>query len=206
MNLNLMLAIVLLIFNSSLIYIIFKNIKLLILNAAFMLITPWVWTLLLNAPTIPELIQFIPKNNSVAFSISQIISWDYLFFHPREGLFYAIGEHGYFLLSFFPSLVFGFWKILTSKKKTVVMLVLVFLFGLILSVLTSFIIGLAAVFLFLPILSIIASWGFLNFIYKLREKKSDLILKLLILVNIFWIVFEALRLFRIIQVQEMLHL
>jgi len=206
MNHSLTLLIFFLVFNSFLLWFIFKNRGLLVMNLFLMFISPWIWTIILNAPTIPELSHTFPKNTTISDFVEQTVSWDYLFFHGSDQLFYAVGEHGYFLLSFLPLLIFGFWYLLRSSDQKQRLIVTAFATLLMLALFASKFIGLLAAFLFVPNLSIVAAIGLFRLITLFSQKRTPLTVKLLVIANIFWIAYEALRLLRVIQVRQLLQL
>lgn len=196
----------LILFNSFLVWIVFANVKLVTLNFVLMCVTPWAWTLILNAPTLWELSHVMPDELSISASVAQILSWDYLLFHGTPKLFYAVGEHGYFLISFLPLFIFGLWTLLGSNSAKQKSLAFLLLIGLGISIVFSKSVGLLSVFWFLPVLSIVGAVGLYKLIVIMTKTSSSLTFRLLILINILWILYETSRLFRVIQVQSTLQI
>ncbi|EKD90284.1 MAG: hypothetical protein ACD_31C00039G0001, partial [uncultured bacterium] len=114
------------------------------------------------------------------------------------------GEHGYFLPSFLPLIIFGLWLSIKSKMRPAKKLLILLVSGLILSFVLSRWFGLLSVVLFLPTLSVLATLGFLELISIFKDKSTLLFVKAIIFVNICLILYESIRLFHTIQVQQKL--
>src|SRR4030042_4094128 len=112
----LIIALVLTLLSSILVYIYFKNIKIVIVHVLLLIITPWMFYIFLAKPTIIEYILAKPVDLSFLGVVGQITSADYIFFRAIPKLQYAVGDFGYFLPAFLPLVIFGFWEALNNKN------------------------------------------------------------------------------------------
>ena len=181
-----------------------KKLSPILIHLIFLLITPWFLTIILGKPTLLELLETRPPQSIISANIAFMTSTDLMFFRGEPRLIYAVGEHGYFLPSFLPLIIFGLWLSIKSKMRPAKKLLILLVSGLILSFVLSRWFGLLSVVLFLPTLSVLATLGFLELISIFKDKSTLLFLKAVIFVNICLILYESIRLFHTIQVQHKL--
>ncbi|OGD95773.1 hypothetical protein A3A48_04060 [Candidatus Curtissbacteria bacterium RIFCSPLOWO2_01_FULL_37_9] len=195
----LIIALFLSLLSSIYVYSYFRNFRVLILHISLLLITPWMLDIILSKPTIIEYILIKPINLSFLNILGQLISTDYIFFKSIPDMQYAVGSYGYFLPGFLPLVVFGFWDILSNKKRRKI--IIAFISAIVISFILVYYIGFFGAAVFLVFLSIFATFGCYKFVLILRVKKTPIFIKLLI-VTIFLIIFyEILRLVHSISIQ-----
>lgn len=185
---------------SSLI-IISLNKRFLLIFFFLLLLTPWTYNLFLGKPTLFDYILGKPNDISIIRNLAYVVSTDLLFFRNFPNLDYVVGDYGNFLPSFMPIIVTGFWFFLTSKKLKEKRIVFIFLGALVTSSLLFYLIGYLSVLVFNAFLSILATFGFVKFISILRERKTKIFIKSLIILNFLLIIYESLRLFHSLNIK-----
>ena len=181
-----------------------KKLSPILIHLIFLLITPWFLTIILGKPTLLELLETRPPQSIISANIAFMTSTDLMFFRGEQRLIYAVGEHGYFLPSFLPLIIFGSWISIKSKSGPTKKLLILLISGWLLSFVLSRWFGLLSAALFLPTLSVLATLGFLELISIFKDRSTLLFVKAVIFVNIFLIFYESIRLFHTIQVQHKL--
>lgn len=187
-------------------FIISFNKKLLVIFFFLLLLTPWAYNLFLGKPTLFDYITAKPNNISIINNLADVVSTDFLFFRNFPNLNYVVGDYGDFLPGFMPIIVIGFWSFLTSKRLKEKRIVYIFLGSLIISSFLFYFVGYLGTLIFNVFLSIFATFGFLKFTTVLKEKKTKLIIKNLIIVNFLLIVYESLRLLHSLNIQTHMRL
>src|SRR3990172_9649091 len=92
-----------------------KKLSPILIHLIFLLITPWFLTIILGRPSLLELLETKPPRFIISTNIAFMTSTDLMFFRGEPRLIYAVGEHGYFLPSFLPLIIFGLWLSIKSK-------------------------------------------------------------------------------------------
>src|SRR3989338_7602555 len=181
-----------------------KKLSPILIHLIFLLITPWFLIIILGKPTLLELLETRPPQSIISANIAFMTSTDLMFFRGEPRLIYAVGEHGYFLPSFLPLIIFGLWISIKSKRGPAKKLLILLISGLLSSFVLSRWFGLLSVVLFLPTLSVLATLGFLELISIFKDRSTLRFVKAIIFVNICLILYESIRLFHTIQVQHKL--
>lgn len=183
------------------IFLLKKDIKLLMVHLPLMFLTPWVITLFLGKPSFADYLNTKPAHFFFLKSIAFMSSTDFLFFQNFPNLSYIVGDYGDFLPSFIPLIATGLWFLLTSKKLEEKRIIFIFFGALLTSSLLFNLVGYLSATIFCVFLSIFATFGFLKFISILKEKKAKFIIKSLIIVNLLLIIYESLMLYHSLNVQ-----
>ena len=181
-----------------------KKLSPILIHLIFLLITPWFLIIILGKPTLLELLETRPPQSIISANIAFMTSTDLMFFRGDPRLIYAVGEHGYFLPSFLPLIIFGLWISIKSKRGPAKKLLILLISGLLSSFVLSRWFGLLSAALFLPTLSVLATLGFLELISIFKDRNTLPLVKAVIFVNICLILYESIRLFHTIQVQHKL--
>lgn len=185
----------------SALVIISYNKKLLFIFLFLLFQTPWVYNLFLGKPAFFEYVLTKPNNISLVKNLANLVSTDFLFFRNFPNLNYVVGDYGNFLPSFMPIILTGFWFFLTSKRLKEKRIVFIFLCSLIISSFLFYLVGYSSALMFNVFLSIFATFGFLKFVSVLKEKKTKLLIKSLITVNLLLIIYESSRFFHSLNIQ-----
>jgi len=185
--------------SSFLVFYLTKNVRFVLIHLLLLLITPWIYTLVLNKPTLIDYLNAKPLQFSFLKNFALITSTDFIFFENFTKLKYIVGEHGGLLPSFIPLVLAGLWSLLSDKDKKNLVVSLFFVLILLGSLFLQFV-GYLAVFPFLSLLSVFSTLGLIKFI-KIFKLKTSPIAEALILANIIMIIYETLILFHNINVQ-----
>lgn len=165
-----------------------------------LLITPWAWILLTGEPPFAHLINLPLEKTNIIELFEIIFSYKYMFFEGYPGIFHIVGNHGYFLPSFIPLIIVGIWVSISSPLKLYRRLIFLLPILLIFSILFTFVVGLISIFVFVPLLSFFATIGLIKYLDEIT-KGDNSVLKALIISNIILIIYESVRLMRVLQIQ-----
>lgn len=158
------------------------------------MLSPWVWMLFFGEPPLGHLLSLKLNDWSIMAAMSQILSFENIFFRNSDKVFFITGELGFLLPSFIILIFLGLWYFLTTKKGVLRVFAVFMLFSFFLCYSAGFL----AFFLILPFLSVFAAVGFSKI---LEYGQENLFLRVLFLLNFFLLIYEGLRMFRIIQIQ-----
>jgi len=162
------------------------NKKIIFLNLALLLITPWVLTLLIARPPLRSLPATKSRSQQISQNLSFFTSPEFLFFSGDGRPDYGINGNGVFLFSFLPLIIIGLFQ---SRRWLLWWL----LGGLIISTTITNTPGLPASLLFLPAMSILAALGFTKLFTKLTVFKT---------LYLAFIIYQALGLYHLILVHQ----
>lgn len=155
---------------------------------------------MVGEPPLLHLLNVKGQGSIIFNNLEIVLSYRNLFFESNPVLFYIVGNHGYFLLSFLPLIISGIWISLNSTNLFAKKIVLIFPIFIFISAFLVHLIGLLSVYILLPVLTYFATIGFTKFV-TLLKKDSNKIIRVFIIINIILIFYESVRLLRVIQVQ-----
>ena len=182
-----------------------KNKRLLLLHFSLLLISPWFINLLAATPPLKIYLDIKPLDMSLGENVALLTATDYIFFNIFPNVTHITGDLGNLLPSFIPPTITGFWVLLHMQNDKKRPFIFIFLFSIIVSALLFFYIGYLAQTIILFFLSIFATLGIEKFYRIIKEKKSSLTIKSLVLLNFIFIAYEASILLHNIQVELFLN-
>jgi len=176
--------------------------KILFFHLIFTFISPWFLILFFGQFPFNMASEKILKCNQITQGRACFLSTEFLFFlgDPRENL--HIEDQGFFLLSTLPLIMSGLYISISKNETKYKLTILALIIGLVISFFVEKNPNLASGLWFLPILGIFGTLGVYRWFNYLFNKKNLQIIKLLIVLNLIWISYEALRLYLVLMLHK----
>jgi len=173
--------------------------KILFFHLILTFISPWFLILFFGQFPFNMPSEKILKCNQNSWGRACLLSSEFLFFlgDPRENL--HIENQGFFLLSTLPLILTGLYISVSKNKAKYKLTILALGIGLIISFFVEKNPNLASSLWYLPILGVFGTIGVYHWFNYFHNKKTWNITKLLIVLNLIWISYEALRLYFVLM-------